>query len=177
MPASHVVKGMFFRPLVKELGPAGWEALVPSLRWPPRSGRYVAFKDYPQHDHLLVLGALARERYPRVSLREALRRLAREDVRTFAESTFGGVMLSLVRDARGALHKIPMVYERVARGDWTISTSDGADGTVSLEFERYYGDWSYTLGQLEGVVIHYGGAPQTTVHELGDRRVRFDVRT
>ena len=175
LPGTHVVKGMFFKPLVKQLGDASWQELVPLLRWPPRDGRYVAFKDYPQHDHLLVSGTLARKRYSRVSTREAQRRLARDDIRTFAESTFGGVMLSLVRDARGALHKIPAVYERVAPGDWKVSAFDAEDGGVSIDFTPFFGDWSYTLGQIEGVVMHYGASPTTVVHELEDGRVRFDV--
>lgn len=175
MPGSHVVKGMFFKPLVKQLGGEAWRELAPLLRWPPRDGRYVAFKDYPQHDHLLVSGTVARKRYSRVSMREALRRLARDDIRTFGDSTFGGVMLSLVRDARGALHKFPAVYERVAPGDWTVSTSDTDDGAVSIDFTPFFGDWSYTLGQIEGVVMHFGSSPVTVVHELEDGRVRFDV--
>lgn len=83
------------------------------------------FKDHPQHDHLLLSGAPAR-RQPRLSLQEALRRLARDDVRTFGESTFGGLMLSLARDWRSALHRVPAVFECVAPADWRVTATDVA---------------------------------------------------
>lgn len=176
MPASFVVKGMFFKELVERLGPAGWQEIAPSLRWAPQEGRYLAFKDYPQHDHLLVTCAVARRRYPAHPLREGLRRLARDDMRTFGDSTLGGVMLSLARDARSALHKVPAVYSKVAPGDWTISATE-IDGGVCIEFTEFHGDWCYQVGQLEGIVMHYGVTPEITVESHGIERVRFEVRT
>jgi len=175
IPAEYTVKGMFIRPLVDALGPGGWDEVAGTLRWPPRGGRYLPFKDYPQHDHLMLSGAVARLKHPSVGIREALRRLARDDVRTFGDSTFGGVMLSLVGDARGALHKVPAVFEKVAPGDWKISAEDLDDRTVRIEFRGWHGDWAYTVGQLEGIVMHYGGSPEVVVHTSGDQLTRFDV--
>ena len=175
MPPSYVVKGMFFRDLVDRLGPGGWESVAPTLRWPPQGGRYVAFKDYPQYDHLLITCEVARRRYSAHPLREGLRRLGRDDMRTFGESTLGGVMLSIARDPRTALHKVPTVYSKVAPGDWTIGASD-IDGGVCIEFTQFHGDWCYQVGQLEGIVMHYGVTPEVTVESRGIESVRFEVR-
>ena len=177
MPASYVVKGMFFKQLVERLGPIGWDEVAAALRWAPPGGKYVAFKDYPQRDHFLLACGVARKRYPAYGLREGLRRLARDDMRTFGESTFGGVVLSLVRDARGALLKVPMVYAKVAPGDWDITATDLDGGGVCIEFSEFYGDWAYTLGQLEGVVMHYHQSPEITVESNGTAAARFEVRT
>ena len=177
MPASYVVKGMFFKQLVDRIGPLGWDEVAPKLRWAPPGGKYVPFKDYPQRDHFLLACGVARRRYGAYGLREGLRRLARDDMRTFGDSTFGGVVLSLVRDARGALRKVPAVYAKVAPGDWEIVAKDLDDGGVCIEFTEFFGDWAYTLGQLEGVVMHYHASPEITVDENGTENVRFEVRT
>lgn len=176
VPPSHVVKGMFFANLARILGPEGFEQLVPTLSVPPTRGRYLAFKDYPQSDYVRLSCAAAAHRFPGVDLREGMRRLAREDFDTFTSSTLGRVIMAVVRDPRTALLRCPSVYEKVAPGDWTIEAHDLEPGTTRIEFQRYPTDWAYTLGQLEGVVLHYEVDPETTVTELGDGHIRFDVR-
>lgn len=176
IPLAYTVKGLFFMALVKMLGAEGLASVTPSLARPPRGGRYVAFQDYPQADYTRVACAVASRKYPGVGLREGMRRLAREDFTTLSTSTFGKVVMTLVRDARGALHKVPSVYERVAPGHWTVTASDLDDHTVRIEFQDYPADWAYTVGQLEGVVQHYGTVPETLVTTVAPQHVRFDVR-
>jgi hypothetical protein len=168
-----VVKGMFFHRHVDILGPE-WDAVLETLAEPPRGGRYLAFGNYHSGDYVRVSGRAARKRYPGVGAREALRRLAREDFDVFATSTLGRVIMTVVTDARGALHKSPFVYEKLAPGDWRVLVTDLDERTLRMEFTPFYGRWEYTLGQVEGVVLHYRPMSVVRVSELSDR-IRFEV--
>ena len=169
-----VVKGMFFHRHVDILGPE-WNSVLETLAQPPRGGRYLAFSDYHSGDYVRVSGRAARRRYPGIGSREALRRLAREDFDVFASSTLGRVIMSVISDARGALHKSPFVYEKLAPGDWRVVVTDVDEHTLSMEYVPYYGRWEYALGQIEGVVLHYHPSSVVRVTELPDQRVRFEV--
>lgn len=175
IPPSYVVKGMFFKRLVDLVG-SDWDTVARSMIDPPRGGRYVPFRDYPQSDYSRLSAVAGRKRYPKVSLREAVRRVARDDFDVFGASTFGRVVLAVVGDARSALHRVPFVYSKLATGDWSITAIDLDGDVVRLEFAPLYGRWEYTLGQLEGIVQHYGSMPTTTVDDLGAHQLRFDVR-
>lgn len=174
IPKTYVVKGMFFSGHVATLG-EGFSSITSTLAAPPRLGRYVPFSDYPQSDYLRVSAKAAAKLFPAVSIREALRRLGRRDYGVFAESTFGKVILSVVGDAKAALLRVPMIYTKMAPGDWTVTGEDIDHTTVRIEFAPVYGTWEYQLGQLEGVVQNYGNKPEITVTELPGRRLRFDV--
>ena len=175
VPPDYLAKGMFFSRLREKLG-GEFGRVAGELSAPPKFGRYLAFNDYPQRDYLLLSGHAARKCYPGLSLCEAMRRLAREDFNVFAGSTVGKVMLSVVSDARRALLLVPSVYSKVAKGDWTLEAQELGPDTVRVDFNPLPGRWEYTLGQLEGVVLAMKGTPQTTVHELPNRHLRFDVR-
>lgn len=173
---SFTVKGMFFSSLVDGLPPGAWDALVPRLAAPPRHGRYVAFRDYPQSDYLRLAVTLAGHRFPGAGLREAMRRLGRQDFDVFGSSTFGKVLLAVVRDARGALLKVPLVYDKVAPGEYRMSGSALDDRTVRIQLDNYHHDWAYLVGQLEGTVLHYGVEPEILVLEPSPGVWHFDVR-
>jgi uncharacterized protein (TIGR02265 family) len=175
IPKTNVVKGMFFTRHVAQLG-ADFANVVPRLEAPPRFGRYVPFSDYLQSDYMRVSSAVAVKVYPRLGLREAMRRLGRDDFTVFGESTVGKVILAVVGDARAALLKTPGIYIKMAPGDWTVVGEEIDEHTVRIEFFPAYGSWEYQLGQLEGVVLKYNVSPTTTVTELPGPRVRFDVR-
>ncbi len=162
MPRTHLLKGMFFSRHLEAVR-GQWETLKGSLVAPPRLGRYIPFADYPLLDYVRVTQAAAASRHPDVGAREAARRLARDDITAFGESTIGGVMLSLVRDPGGILMKFPDAYARVLTGS-TVRTTRTASGGVRLEWREHYGVSEYTLGQLEGAVMHYGKSP----HVVGD---------
>jgi uncharacterized protein (TIGR02265 family) len=169
-----VVKGMFFHRHV-ELLAEDWTRVSATLVDPPRGGRYLAFRDYHTADYNRVSGHAARKRFPAVGSREALRRLARDDFDVFAGSTLGRVVLSVISDARGALHKAPFVYEKLSPGDWRLVVTEVDSRTLSMEYVPYYGRWEYALGQIEGVVLHYRSSSRIRVYELTEQRVRFDV--
>jgi uncharacterized protein (TIGR02265 family) len=174
IPSSFLVKGMFFARVVSQLGD-GYANVVPQLAAPPRLGRYVPFSDYPQADYVRLSVAAAAKLYPNVPLREGLRRLGRDDFGVLATSTIGKVTLAAVGDARSVLLKAAYIYESLSRG-WKVTGEALDASTVRITFAPVYGTWEYTLGQLEGVVLNFGGTPTTTVNELPGRTVQFDVR-
>ncbi|MFW5924808.1 MAG: DUF2378 family protein [Myxococcota bacterium] len=174
IPDSLQVKGMFFSRLRDRVG-SGFAELEPQLVKPPRRGHYVAFIDYPQRDYMRVAAAAAQRMYPTVSLREALRRLARTDFEVFSGSRVGKVVLATVGDAHTALLTVPRVYPKMAPGDYRMEGTDLDPETVRIEMNPTYGAWEYVLGQLEGLVMHFGAAPRTEVSLPGEG-VRFDVR-
>jgi uncharacterized protein (TIGR02265 family) len=175
IPKTFLVKGMFFARLLVQLGP-DFAPIVFRLQAPARFGRYVPFSDYPQADYVRVSAATAQKLFPGVPLREAMRLLGREDFSVFAASTFGKVILAVVGDARGALLRTPTIYTKMAPGDWVVTGEELDEKTIRIAFEPVHGTWEYLLGQLEGIVMNYGGEPTTVVQELPNRKVQFDVR-
>jgi uncharacterized protein (TIGR02265 family) len=121
----------------------------------PARGRYLAFRDYPQVDYSRLAHATAQELYRRFQVSEALRRLARQDIQTFAQSQIGKIMFALCGDAPSALMKLPEMYRAALRGGHVKSTRLGAS-RVSLEFRDFYG-WldCYPIGTVEGLVEHF----------------------
>jgi uncharacterized protein (TIGR02265 family) len=136
----------------------------------------VAFADYPQSDYERVAAEVARKLHPAQGLREAVRRLARDDFDVFASSTFGRVLLAVVGDAPTALLKVPYVYSKVAPGEWQIRAEALDGATVRLDFVPNFGTWEYQVGQIEGIVVAFGGSPTLTVELLPEHHLRIDVR-
>ena len=171
VPEAFRVKGMFFRRATKVLGRALSEHQE-TLQAP--TDRYLAFRDYPQHDHALLSYHAAIASHPGVSQREALRRYAKDDIHDFADSMLGKVTMSMVGDPVKALGHVPSVYNKVAPGPWDFTRLDEG-GDFILRFGQMTGDWSYQVGQFEGIVAFYGG---TTVIQVNDEypRVTFRVR-
>jgi uncharacterized protein (TIGR02265 family) len=172
-PVSYTVKGMFFSRIIEALG-SEWPKLEPQLLAAPRLGRYVPFSDYPQADYLRLFVALAHKRFPRMSPREAVRRVARDDLETFAGSVIGKVVLALAGDARTTLLRVPDAFARVTKGGF-VSARELDERTVRLEFESFRGCTEYTLGQIEGIVLHYGSMPTVSSEELAPGHRVFDV--
>lgn len=175
MPKNFLVKGMFFTRLLSQLG-AAYAGIEPRLDAAPRFGRYLPFSDYPQSDYIRVSTAAAQKLFPSVSLREALRLLGREDFSVVAESTLGKVILAVVGDAQGALLRAPFIYMKMAPSDWIVTGESLDARTVRIEFAPVHGSWEYLLGQLEGVVMKFGGEPVTAIRELPGKKVQFDIR-
>jgi len=173
IPQSYTVKGMFCTRFAEMLG-GEYARLEPKLLAAPRSGRFVPFKDYPQADYTRIVAAAATKRFPDLPMREAMRRIARDDVGTFASSMFGKIVFTLVGDARASLVRVPDAYHRIAPGP-TVSSEELDAHTVRLTFEHYLGSAEYVLGQLEGVVISFGRTPVVTVRARGAETLIFDV--
>jgi len=174
IPEGYAVKGMFFDRLLVVLG-SDFENLRTVLHKPPERGRYVAFRDYPGTDFVRLAAAAARKAYPHLGLREAIRRLALDDFRVFADSTLGKVTLAVASDARSVLKKVPFIYRSLAPGAWDISAEELDERTMRLDFRPFIGRWEYAVGQFEGAILHYGSRSIIHVSEHGEGHVSFDV--
>jgi uncharacterized protein (TIGR02265 family) len=172
-PADYLVKGMFCNRFVDVLG-ADFEALQPRLIAPPRGGRYLPFRDYPQADYSRIAFAAAAKQFPQLDLAEATRRAARDDFGTFASSTMGKIMLALVGDTHSALLRMPEAFALIATGA-ELRTEERGAHSVRMILVRYVASVEYMLGQLEGIVMSYQRSPVTTIHRLDRATLTFDV--
>jgi uncharacterized protein (TIGR02265 family) len=118
--------------------------------------------------------AAALKRFPDLPLSEATRRVARDDFKTFAGSTWGKIALTLVGDPRGALLRMPEAFARAAPGP-ELRVEVCAQRTVRMILVRYRGLVEYMLGQLEGIVMMYERTPTIVVHQADRDLLSFDV--
>lgn len=174
MPASHLVKGMFFSRLVDDLE-GDWAKVSSELRAPPALGRYIPFSDYPNADHLLLAFRSAKKRYPTLDLSEGLRRVAREHVKTFLGSTLGRISSAMIGDVGGALAALPSLYARVIMGP-RYGYEPRREGCAVLTLQGGYGPWENVIGQVEGIVLHYGGQPTIVCATRGDDVKELEIR-
>jgi uncharacterized protein (TIGR02265 family) len=158
-PKEQTLKGMFFGRFAKELGP-DWSTIEKQLASPPRLGTYVPFANYPLVDHAALVMLVAKKRSPKLPQREAVRRLAREDILTFLESTIGRVTAAAVSTPKAALLALPEVYKLVVVGPRYVAEAT-AENKVRLKLVNAFGLWEYQVGQLEGIVKHYGASART----------------
>lgn len=171
-PADQTLKGMFLSRLTKELGP-DWRTIEKTLVSPPRLGTYVPFVDYPLVDHAALIMHVAKKRAPSTPHREAVRRLARDDIGTFLESTIGRVTAAAVSKPDEALLALPDVYRLVVTGPRYAAARVGPQH-VRLLLTNAFGLWEYQIGQIEGIVRHYGAEARTRCSLEADVRT-FDV--
>lgn len=173
VPSWYRVKGVYMSPLADALTPADWDELSKSLDQAPRRRRYMAIRDYPQRDFTRLWLTVAAQRFGDVSRREQARRIARADVKTFLSSKVGRVVVALVRDATGAVLKIPQAYQLSAKGQSADAVRLG-DGLVRVRIHNEPGISEYALGQLEGMVLHYEATSRIHVEVDGHRKT-YDV--
>lgn len=156
-PSHFTAKGMFFARMVELGGEATWRSVEAQMKKRPTLGRYLPFSDYPQEDFSRLAHAVAIHKEPRVEVVEAMRRLGRVDISTFAKSSLGSVVFALVAgDVTSALLKLPDMYRMSLKGG-SVTASLEESRVVTLHFEEWYG-WldCYPVGQIEGLVAHYG---------------------
>lgn len=174
-PPHYTIKGVFFTGLVAMLGDR-FDTVAQGLSAPPRLGRYLPFRDYPQVDYSRVTHAAVKHCFPDLPLREAARRVARNDFAAFASSTVGTVMLSVMRDPSEALLRFPEIHRLVLRGGRVDAEPLSPHG-IRLEYRDFLG-WvdCYVIGTLEGAVGLFGATPTLDVTLFSDRHARYDVR-
>jgi hypothetical protein len=56
-----------------------------------------------------------------------------------------------------------------------VRTLDLDERTVQLDFEHPRGLLEYVMGQLEGIVLHFGAEPVTTLRRKANDVVSFEV--
>lgn len=175
-PPEFTMKGMFFSRLMELAPPGSLERTLPRLVARPALGRYLPFSDYPQVDYSRLAHHIATQREPEVDPVEAMRRLARADVTTFATSKLGMVVFALVGDdVVEALLKLPDMYRMSLRGG-EVHASLTARDTVQLEYEDFYG-WldCYPIGHIEALTAHFGRKCEIEYDLDGHASGRFHV--
>ena len=171
---SARAKGMFLAPLAEKLGP-GFRDLEPRLEAPPRGGKYVAYVDYPSRDHIRLIDAAARATLPRLSPREAHRRLGRGAFASFAESHVGRVVLKLVAsDPKELLLAFPRGYGMSVRSRAAVEATALSGPAVRIIFGEPVAVPEYLLGIMEGIVTRFAKTPSSEVR-ADDARPQFDV--
>jgi len=166
IPANHMVKGLFFTRLLDLVGDRLKTKSIPMLER-PLLRRYLPFADYPQVDYSRLTVACAGELYPELPLREAMRRVARDDFQVYFSSRLGAVMLALLGDVRSSLLRFPDMFRTVLKGG-RFSARELSDTAIELRLEDFYG-WvdCYPVGTVEGLVLHHG-APVDIEVEISD---------
>lgn len=175
-PSSHLMKGMFFNRMVALGGARAYADVEGRLVKRPQLGRYLPFSDYPQVDFSRLAHHVAITKFPRLDVVESMRRLARHDIQTFAESAVGSVMLALVgRDPITALLKLPEMYRASLKGG-AVTARLLAPGVVELAYRDFYG-WldCYPIGHIEGLVTHCGQRSEIEVEASSEIDATFRV--
>ena len=126
-------------------------------------------------DYCRIALTAAKRLHPDVALPEAARLLGRGDFAEFARSRVGAVLLSLAGDLPTVLEKLPSVYAKVTRGG-RVSAERVDDRRVRIAYRDYHG-WvdCYTLGTIEGVVMHFDRAPRIEVSLESEIDATYDV--
>jgi uncharacterized protein (TIGR02265 family) len=174
-PERARTKGMFFRPLADELGPL-FDELAPKLIAPPRAGRYFAFLDYPSRDHVRLIEAVARKRFPHLDARESYRRLGFESFGEFARSTLGRVALGLLdQDVGAAMRRFGDGYAMLVKNTRPVRCTAHGVGCVELVFDDPLALPEYVLGIFEAIVLRGARTPHVSVRADGGGTY-FEVR-
>lgn len=147
-PPEATVKGMFIEAPIA----------VAQRRSGQRPGRreYIPFKDYPVAEHNQVLVACAMAGYPDVPLREGLRRLGRDALRTFLESLAGRVVFAAAgRNFDAALGLVAKSYGITGPVGSAAVTARTPDAAV-VQLRRCYNfPDCYHVGVFEAAMDHF----------------------
>ena len=173
---AFTTKGMYLADLMGRLETRYVDEVWPTLQAAPRHQTYQAFLDYPFADALRWLHAVARHRYPSVSLLEGLRRLGRDTVKVFVASHAGQVVRSMTLGPRDALLRMPAMW-KVTDPKHTVVASEPRLNEVHFEVRGFPG-WidCGLIGTLEQVVISRLAEPEIDVTLFGPEHGEFTVR-
>ncbi|MEN9577566.1 MAG: hypothetical protein RJA70_575 [Pseudomonadota bacterium] len=158
-PTDAIVKGMFF------------EYLARSARRfnVPCAPSYTAFRDYPMRDYMDLLYRYGRSRYPRLPVREAIRRVGWEAFPSLMESIAGRVIFAIAgRDIQAALKVTPKAYAHSIRpGQVEVAYLGEHQCVLELRNVWNFPDF-YQVGTLEGGCRTFQPGVQawTRVHSL-----------
>lgn len=176
VPETLMTKGMFLASLAARLSDAEARTVQARLLAPPSHEKYQSFHQYPFHDALLWLHAVARREHPRASLLEGLRRLGRDMVRVFLESKTGRVVKTMILGPRESLLHMPQMWKVTDPMNEVVSEAV-EEQAVRFEIHGFPG-WidCGVLGTLEQVVLNTGCAPSLDVSLHGTTRATITVR-
>jgi len=145
-PRNASVKGMYFETLARSA-----RSLNVSC-----GAHYVAFRDYPMAEYTDLLVRYSRARYPKLPLREALRRSGWEAFPAMMSSIAGRVIFAVAgRDIGAALKLVPKAYEHSIKPGKVTARFVSSNQAV-MEFRDIWNFTdSYQIGALEGGCFEY----------------------
>jgi uncharacterized protein (TIGR02265 family) len=157
VPTTATIKGMFLSSLIDTLGSN--RSQLPEVRQ-----KYVAFKDYPLVEQVKLVAAVAATLHPKLSLREAIRRVGHTVYPTFSTSLVGKVTFAAVgRDPAALLTAGTKAYK--------LSSNVGKAEIIKLEErfallgmrDMYNFIDCYQVGILEGALSVIGLKPTVRI--------------
>lgn len=168
LPAQATVKGMFFQTMSDQ-------AFAASSQLPGRD-RYVAYKDYPLREWIEVLLKSARLTFPRVPVREGIRRLGQESYPTFTRSTVGKVLMAAAGNNFGAALRLAPRAFSLTSSTTRCEVVAMADSRAVLRLIRAW-DFSEALhtGVFEGTMRAFQRTGVVRVRILSLSSADFEI--
>jgi uncharacterized protein (TIGR02265 family) len=166
VPETKTQKSMFITPMILKAKRLG--VTLRSAR-----ERYLPFQEYPLREHVQLLVESAEAFYPRLNMRQALRRLGRGAYRAFVESTVGKVVWSTVTDAHSSLDAILKGYAIAVPG-CTAAVVERSAGRAVVRLDRitYFLDCHH-VGCIEGAIHAVGTHGRVTIRLDGPSSGEF----
>jgi uncharacterized protein (TIGR02265 family) len=153
VPTTAQVRGMFVLPVLQEA-----KRLKLSLSY--LRDRYLPFQLYPLRDHARLLADVAAAAYPKLSMRQALRKLGRGAPNALGNSTLGRVLLQPALGPVEVVTAFAKGYELTLEPARAVVEQRSAQCLdVTLHEVHYFVDCHH-VGAFEGA-LHFGGVRGT----------------
>lgn len=145
IPMAAQVRGMFIIPALQEAKRA--KVSMTQLR-----DRYLPFQFYPLREHARVLANTAAAVYPKLPIRQGLRKLGRGAPHAFAGSTLGRVLLQAAQGVEEVVGALAKGYELTLNPGRALVEARGPRCLdVILEDVHYFVDCHH-VGAFEGAI-------------------------
>ena len=155
IPEAATVTGMFLEPLLELARNKGYTLHA-------ARDRYVPFRVYPMREHATLLLETCARAFPRLPLRQALRKLGRAAPHALLRSTLGKITIGSARGVLDVLQAMARAYPlNVHPARVEVLESGAGRAVVRIEQLHYFLD-SHHVGAFEGV-LRFGGASSSRV--------------
>jgi uncharacterized protein (TIGR02265 family) len=159
IPPTAMIRGMFIMPVAQEAKRI--RAATTSLR-----DRYVPFQFYPLREHARLLVDTCTAAFPKLPLRQSLRKLGRGAPTAFLASRLGRVVMQPEQGLMEAVNGLAKGYElSLNPGRATVTETAGRSVDVTLEDIHYFID-SHHVGAFEGAMKFAGVQGRVRVHRI-----------
>lgn len=149
IPKAATISGMFLQPMVDFAHDVGHE--LPASR-----ARYVPFSFYPLHEHATLLIATCTAAFPKLTTRQALRKLGRGAPQALLRSTIGKVVLGSAAGVHAMVDAMVAAYPINLKPSRTsVLEHNDRSVVVRLTDIHYFLD-SHHVGTFEGLLRHAG---------------------
>jgi uncharacterized protein (TIGR02265 family) len=175
IPATAMVKGVFVDGVEKLVAdvPDGRDRLYAEL---PKK-RYLPFKDYGRGEVMRIEARAAQLLFPKMPMRDALRRTAQKIYPMFLNSLPGKVVFGVLgNDLESVMRHGPRGNQVVVNFGKVSSESIGP-----RHWRAHYRDYYSFLdcgdvGVFEGLIQHYGHVPRVRIVQSSDFECWYDIQ-